>query len=306
MKMQASLKRTGLFVLLMCIAAVAQTTESSSSSSPTITIISGISVGEIWCENAPNSDCPSGTSSTPTGKARIRFERSSDTYYMRNQTRMIATSSLTAQVTSYKLIGSLLKTFQVGENDSQAFLSVTVKARAKGNIAFKGGDSSAENNLSFGEISLNAVLNAAGQILSIPLASGENVRRVQFNVAIPPITSPFDLNPVFGISTNILLKDLSCKTVVVELRAIQTVSMFENEAFPVIPEDTVEVSTLDVPDAGFIKLVEVVTNIPEGKKCERTTVPTLSDWSLLVLAMLLAGSLAFMIRRRLAARPAGA
>jgi hypothetical protein len=37
-----------------------------------------------------------------------------------------------------------------------------------------------------------------------------------------------------------------------------------------------------------------------------TVVPTLTEWGLIALAVLLAGSLAFMIRRRLAARPAGA
>jgi len=36
------------------------------------------------------------------------------------------------------------------------------------------------------------------------------------------------------------------------------------------------------------------------------SVPTLTEWGLIVLGLLLAGSLAFMIRRRLAPRPAGA
>ena len=36
------------------------------------------------------------------------------------------------------------------------------------------------------------------------------------------------------------------------------------------------------------------------------TVPTLTEWGLIVLGLLLAGSLAFMIRRRLAPKPAGA
>jgi len=36
------------------------------------------------------------------------------------------------------------------------------------------------------------------------------------------------------------------------------------------------------------------------------SVPTLTEWGLIALAVLLAGSLAFMIRRRLAPRPAGA
>jgi hypothetical protein len=44
-----------------------------------------------------------------------------------------------------------------------------------------------------------------------------------------------------------------------------------------------------------------------GVNCTPTTVvPTLTEWGLLALAVLLAGSLAFMIRRRLAPRPAGA
>jgi len=38
----------------------------------------------------------------------------------------------------------------------------------------------------------------------------------------------------------------------------------------------------------------------------RQAVPTLTEWGLIALAVLLAGSLAFMIRRRLAPRPAGA
>ncbi|MCL6641717.1 MAG: IPTL-CTERM sorting domain-containing protein [Candidatus Bipolaricaulota bacterium] len=39
---------------------------------------------------------------------------------------------------------------------------------------------------------------------------------------------------------------------------------------------------------------------------EFSSVPTLTEWGLIVLGLLLAGSLAFMIRRRLAPRPAGA
>jgi hypothetical protein len=39
---------------------------------------------------------------------------------------------------------------------------------------------------------------------------------------------------------------------------------------------------------------------------EPITVPSTTEWGLIVLAVLLAGSLAFMIRRRLAPRPAGA
>jgi hypothetical protein len=38
----------------------------------------------------------------------------------------------------------------------------------------------------------------------------------------------------------------------------------------------------------------------------KEAVPSLTDWGLIVLGLLLAGSLAFMIRRRLAPRPAGA
>jgi hypothetical protein len=47
---------------------------------------------------------------------------------------------------------------------------------------------------------------------------------------------------------------------------------------------------------------------PEEAEIEITVgpVPTLTEWGLIALAVLLAGSLAFMIRRRLAPRPAGA
>jgi hypothetical protein len=41
-------------------------------------------------------------------------------------------------------------------------------------------------------------------------------------------------------------------------------------------------------------------------KVVHVDVPTLTEWGLIALAVLLAGSLAFMIRRRLAPRPAGA
>jgi len=43
-----------------------------------------------------------------------------------------------------------------------------------------------------------------------------------------------------------------------------------------------------------------------ARGCTPTSLPTLTQWGLLMLAVLLAGSLAFMIRRRLAPRPAGA
>jgi hypothetical protein len=46
----------------------------------------------------------------------------------------------------------------------------------------------------------------------------------------------------------------------------------------------------------------VIKDVREGTQA----VPTLTEWGLIALAVLLAGSLAFMIRRRLAPRPAGA
>jgi hypothetical protein len=43
-----------------------------------------------------------------------------------------------------------------------------------------------------------------------------------------------------------------------------------------------------------------------GGSVHPVSTPTLTEWGLIALAVLLAGSLAFMIRRRLAPRPAGA
>jgi hypothetical protein len=48
------------------------------------------------------------------------------------------------------------------------------------------------------------------------------------------------------------------------------------------------------------------TNPKDEKDQVIASVPTLTEWGLIALGLLLAGSLAFMIRRRLAPRPAGA
>jgi len=62
---------------------------------------------------------------------------------------------------------------------------------------------------------------------------------------------------------------------------------------------------------GKIKLPCPHPQVPQGAApaeivIEVGAVPTLTEWGLIALAVLLAGSLAFMIRRRLAPRPAGA
>jgi hypothetical protein len=51
---------------------------------------------------------------------------------------------------------------------------------------------------------------------------------------------------------------------------------------------------------------DTTTNNTVSVMCSKHGVPTLTEWGLIALAVLLAGSLAFMIRRRLAPRPAGA
>lgn len=48
------------------------------------------------------------------------------------------------------------------------------------------------------------------------------------------------------------------------------------------------------------------TGIPGGFEPRRGAVPTLTEWGLLALGLLLAGSLAWMIRRRMQPRPVGA
>ena len=57
-------------------------------------------------------------------------------------------------------------------------------------------------------------------------------------------------------------------------------------------------------DAKTTRVGDKVTIL--GLTFEVVSLPTLTEWGLIALAVLLAGSLAFMIRRRLAPRPAGA
>jgi len=51
---------------------------------------------------------------------------------------------------------------------------------------------------------------------------------------------------------------------------------------------------------------DTTTNNTVSVRCDEHGVATLTEWGLIALAVLLAGSLAFMIRRRFAVRPAGA
>jgi hypothetical protein len=82
-------------------------------------------------------------------------------------------------------------------------------------------------------------------------------------------------------------------------------------AFPNNQAGAAQIMATGMKSAGALAAVPGRIRLPcspEEAEIEITVgpVPTLTEWGLIALAVLLAGSLAFMIRRRLAPRPAGA
>jgi hypothetical protein len=144
-------------------------------------------------------------------------------------------------------------------------------------------------------------------------------KRQEFSVE-PKQSKRFD-----GVTGFALYADKALSKAGTNLSLIPNVSFWLGEQPAKLAQKLKEIDEKNIPDPEGLKQVQDITKdpsfprpsspscqncytIPQEIKVEVTItpVPTLTEWGLIALAVLLAGSLAFMIRRRLAPRPARA